>query len=208
MREFGKPHLATNSSWAVSGRWSLSDQQRLSFPSALVPIVVASYMIEGFHRSKETPVLCILWMSHGGCCHMNGEYRSKTTAHSLVNKSSLLDAVVPHWEAVNAEIIYRLMEGEEPALFDTFGPSKMPFNGGRPILIYGLCQSGKSTEISKANWLSSFKYGPPSCVFPPELNRGPPPVQKKHRRRQHRARRYESSTIREVGRPHLAMSSS
>ena len=81
---------------------------------------------------------------------MNGEYRSKTTAHSLVKKSSLLDAGVPSWEAVNAEILYQLMEGEEPALFDTFDPSKMSFNGGRPILIYGLCQSGKCRELSHA----------------------------------------------------------
>ena len=81
---------------------------------------------------------------------MDGGYRSKTTAHSLVSRSSLLDAVVPNWEAVNAEILYQLMEGEEPALFDTFDPSKMSFNGGRPILIYGLCQSGKCRELSHA----------------------------------------------------------
>ena len=77
------------------------------------------------------------------------ECPSKATAHSLVKKSSLLDAVVPNWEAVNAEILYKLMEGEELALFDTFDPSKMSFNGGRPILIYGLCQSGKCREISQ-----------------------------------------------------------
>ena len=81
---------------------------------------------------------------------MNGECPSKATAHSLVKKSSLLDAVVPNWEAVNAEIRYQLMEGEEPALFDTFDHSKLPFNGGRPILIYGLCQSGKCRELSHA----------------------------------------------------------
>ena len=81
---------------------------------------------------------------------MNGEYRSKTTAHLLVKKSSLLDAVVPTWEAVNAEILYQLMEGEEAALFDTVDPSKMSFNGGRPILVYGLCQSGKCRELSHA----------------------------------------------------------
>ena len=84
---------------------------------------------------------------------MNGEYRSKTTARSLVKKSSLLDAVVPNWGgvgAVNAEILYRFMEREEPALFDTFDPSKTSFNGGRPILICGLCQSGKCREISQA----------------------------------------------------------
>ena len=79
-----------------------------------------------------------------------GNAPSKTTAHSLVKKSSLLDAVVPNWEAVNAEIRYQLMEGEEPALFDTFDPSNMSFNGGRPLLIYGLFQSGKCREISQA----------------------------------------------------------
>ena len=79
-----------------------------------------------------------------------GSVPSTTTAHSLVNKSSLLYAAVPHWEAVNAEIRYQLMEGEEPALFDTFDPSKLSFNGGRPILIYGLCQSGKCREPSHA----------------------------------------------------------
>ena len=75
---------------------------------------------------------------------------SKTTAHSLVNKSSLLYAAVPHWEAVNAEIRSQLMEGEEPALFDTFDHSNLSFDGGRPILIYGLCQSGKCRELSHA----------------------------------------------------------
>ena len=75
---------------------------------------------------------------------------SKTTAHSLVKKTSLLDAVVPNWEAVNAEILYQSMEGEEPALFNTLDLSKMSFNGGRPILIYGLCQSGKWRELSHA----------------------------------------------------------
>ena len=79
-----------------------------------------------------------------------GSAPSKTTAHSLVKKSSLLDAVVPNWEAVNAEILYQLMEGEEPALFDTLDPSKMSFNGGRPILIYGLCQNGTCRELNHA----------------------------------------------------------
>ena len=81
---------------------------------------------------------------------MNGECPSTTTDHSLVKKSSLLDAVVANWEAVNAEIRYQLMEGEEPALFDTFDHSKLSFNGGRPILIYGLCQSGNCRELSHA----------------------------------------------------------
>ena len=79
-----------------------------------------------------------------------GSVPSKTTAHSPVKKISLLDAVVPNWEAVNAEILYRVVEGEETALLDTFDPSKMSFNGGRPILIYGLRQSGTCREISQA----------------------------------------------------------
>jgi len=62
----------------------------------------------------------------------------------------LLDAVVPNWEAVNAEILYQLMEGEEPLLFDTVDLSKMSLNGGRPSLIYGLCQRGKCRELSHA----------------------------------------------------------
>jgi len=82
---------------------------------------------------------------------MNGEYRSTTTAHPLIKNSSLLYAVVPNREAVNAEILYRLVRGEEPALFDSFDPSKMSFNGGRPILIYGLCHSGKCRELSQWN---------------------------------------------------------
>ena len=87
------------------------------------------------------------------------------TAHSLVKKSSLSDAVVPNREAVNEYVLYQLLEGDETTLFDTFDYSEMSFSGGRPVLIYGLCQSGKSREISKATWLTSFKSGPPSCVF-------------------------------------------
>ncbi len=40
----------------------MGEQQSLSFPSALVPIALVSYIIEGLHQFKDTPMLNILGM--------------------------------------------------------------------------------------------------------------------------------------------------